>query len=422
MAEPPITLPLLALRNAVVFPRTTPTNLVVGRELHTTLLNGDLRHWTKVFAVLQKARNEVFPLEKDLHEIGVIATVDEVSTDEDTGNTRIRVTGQSRARITSVVQEQPSLVVEVVPLDEMIEDEGLATEQINTVRGRFLQYIDSDPRISETVKSSKMLKPNDLSATIDSIASVLLLDAPSKQEILEQVNVTSRAESLLKILDAEIEKADLREAIQIRVRNQVGKSQRDYYLREQMKAIQAEIGYDQEAQHSTGITPIFTSRVSRMDPNLCFVLMPFSQSWSDRLYFKLIRPTIEGLGLQCIRADNLTGQIIIEDIWTKINQCALIIADVTGRNPNVMYELGIVHTIGKPTILLTQEIDNIPFDFAHLRHYSYQDNIDGFTELGTMLREVATQMFKDRYGIKLAERSQAQASLVSPGDLPGHSN
>ena len=131
----------------------------------------------------------------------------------------------------------------------------------------------------------------------------------------------------------------------------------------------------------------------------------FPEPWSDRLYYKLIRPTIESLGLQCIRADNLTGQIIIEDIWTKINQCGIIVAEVTGRNPNVMYELGIVHTIGKPTILITQQIQDIPFDFAHLRHYPYEDNIDGFRELSDTLREVAIQVFKNTYGVNLVAKS-----------------
>lgn len=145
------------------------------------------------------------------------------------------------------------------------------------------------------------------------------------------------------------------------------------------------------------LNPIFTSRISQIDPKLCFVLMPFKESWSDRVYAKYIRDNIEALGLQCLRADNLTGRIFIEDIWTKINQSAFIIADVTTTNPNVMYELGIAHTIGKPVILITQDITQIPFDFTHLRHYTYTDNADGKDMFSERLRAVIPEIYKEFY-------------------------
>ena len=143
--------------------------------------------------------------------------------------------------------------------------------------------------------------------------------------------------------------------------------------------------------------PIFNSRISHVDLNLCFVLMPFGQDWSDRVYKMLLRETIESLGLQCIRADNLTGTIIMEDIWTKINQAAFIVADVTERNPNVMYELGIVHSIGKPAILITQDLKKIPFDFKHLRHYDYNDNAESFLRFSKRLKEIVKELYKTYY-------------------------
>ncbi|MBN2347816.1 MAG: hypothetical protein JXJ22_03200 [Bacteroidales bacterium] len=142
---------------------------------------------------------------------------------------------------------------------------------------------------------------------------------------------------------------------------------------------------------------IFGSKIEQVDIGLCFVLMPFTEEWSDRVYKRYIRENIESMGLQCLRADNLSGQIIIEDIWVKINQAALIIADVTGRNPNVMYELGIAHTIGKPVILITQEIDKIPFDFTHLRHYEYEDNVTGQESFSNHLKSVIPKMYKNYY-------------------------
>ncbi|CAD5277537.1 MULTISPECIES: hypothetical protein [unclassified Imperialibacter] len=148
---------------------------------------------------------------------------------------------------------------------------------------------------------------------------------------------------------------------------------------------------------SINFSPIFQSKIEHIDLSLCFVLMPFTQGWSNRVYRKLIKPMVESFGLQCLRADNLTGPIVIEDIWAKINQSAFIIADVTGRNPNVMYELGLVHTIGKPAILITQEIDKIPFDFTHLRHHPYADDIEGFEAFGEKLEELIYALYRENF-------------------------
>jgi len=147
--------------------------------------------------------------------------------------------------------------------------------------------------------------------------------------------------------------------------------------------------------------PIFKSSVSQIDKNLCFVIMPFSETWSERVYLKLIRPAVEGIKLQCLRADNLSGPIVIEDIWIKINQSAFIIADVTNKNPNVMYELGIVHAIGKPAILITQDISQIPFDFTHLRHYEYKDNLDGFEKLSKELPNIIRSVYFENYKLEI---------------------
>lgn len=155
--------------------------------------------------------------------------------------------------------------------------------------------------------------------------------------------------------------------------------------------------YSSYKESSLSISPIFRSRIESVNAGLCFVLMPFKENWSDRVYKMLIKQNAEALGLQCMRADNLNGPIIIEDIWTQINQAGIIIADVTGKNPNVMYELGIVHTLGKPAILITQDINNIPFDFAHLRHYEYADNAESFTSFGNKITEVIREMHKANY-------------------------
>ncbi len=134
------------------------------------------------------------------------------------------------------------------------------------------------------------------------------------------------------------------------------------------------------------IDPIFNSRETRIDQGLIFTLMPFTEKWSDRIWQKIIKPICKDEGMKPIRADDLYGQDIMEDVWKGIVTSKIVIADITGRNPNVFYELGIAHTIGKPVILLTQASDDIPFDLNRYRHIIYEDNIDGCEQLGIKLK------------------------------------
>lgn len=105
--------------------------------------------------------------------------------------------------------------------------------------------------------------------------------------------------------------------------------------------------------------------------NLCFVMMPFRPE-TDHLYHSLIRPAIELNGLVALRADEIaaTGSIT-EQIRVAIQQSRLCVADVSARNPNVLYEVGIAHALGKPTVLLTQEVNDLPADIHQFRYIQY---------------------------------------------------
>ena len=96
-----------------------------------------------------------------------------------------------------------------------------------------------------------------------------------------------------------------------------------------------------------------------VDPHLCFVLMPFTEAF-DRYYKTILKPTVESTGFRCVRADGIYGQAIMTDIWDSIWQAAVVIADVTGKNPNVNYELGICHALGVPTVIITQSLKHVP--------------------------------------------------------------
>ena len=120
------------------------------------------------------------------------------------------------------------------------------------------------------------------------------------------------------------------------------------------------------------VVPIFRERGFVFDDKLVFVLMPFGEPWSDRIWEALQRIII-GLGLRPERADNRHGPVVTEDIWRGIVEARVVLADVTGWNPNVFYELGVAHTLGKDTIMITQPIARLPFDTQGFRHAIYSD-------------------------------------------------
>jgi len=174
------------------------------------------------------------------------------------------------------------------------------------------------------------------------------------------------------------------------------------------KIIDRQLIYDEEEAHEGDLIqfslpeieetkhPFFRSQIRSVDKKLAFVLMPFSQPWSNNVW-NTIRLSVEDLGIQCLRADLLYGPIVIEDIWIKIHQSAFIIADVTGTNPNVMYEIGLVHAIGKHSVLLCQETEHIPFDFRHLRHFFYQYSEESVTGISGNLKNAINHIYQEHY-------------------------
>jgi len=112
--------------------------------------------------------------------------------------------------------------------------------------------------------------------------------------------------------------------------------------------------------------------------NTCFVLMPFG-NYFDTYYAKVIKPSVAKGGLVAVRADEIYGAgAIIDDIHRSILNASICIADVTGRNPNVSYELGMAHALGKPVLIITQDIKDIPFDYQHLRAITYDPRSFGW--------------------------------------------
>jgi hypothetical protein len=130
---------------------------------------------------------------------------------------------------------------------------------------------------------------------------------------------------------------------------------------------------------------------SPVDEKLCFVIMPFRQPF-DRHYEKIIQPAITAAGLIPLRGDKIYGtQPIIRDIWKNIRRSRIIVADVSGRNPNVNYELGLAHALGKCTVIISCKLRDIPFDYRHLRCILYDSSTRAgaeklFTDLTNNIR------------------------------------
>lgn len=146
------------------------------------------------------------------------------------------------------------------------------------------------------------------------------------------------------------------------------------------------------------VKPIFGPVKYALDPRLVFVLMPFTEALTE-VYTSVIKPVVEGsnFNLVCKRADEIkSNKSIMEDVWKSICEAQLIIADLTNLNPNVMYELGIAHTLGKETILLYRKNNdiNFPFDLSHIRRIEYTDTIKGSKILEKELSETIDLILK----------------------------
>jgi hypothetical protein len=115
--------------------------------------------------------------------------------------------------------------------------------------------------------------------------------------------------------------------------------------------------------------------------------MPFASPF-DGIWQTVIRPTVHDSGDTCFRADDIFAPgPIINDIVRAIHDADYIIADLTEKNPNVYYELGLAHASGKPVILITQNIANLPFDLRHQRIIEYADTAAGAVRLRTILTQ-----------------------------------
>lgn len=154
-----------------------------------------------------------------------------------------------------------------------------------------------------------------------------------------------------------------------------------------------------DRHRSLVVNPWFGEVQSAPAPLDIFVLMPF-RSELGPVYDDHISAVARDLKLTVVRADDLSGAgAVVSQMWNAINGARVILADCTGRNPNVFYEMGIAHTIGKSVILIAQAPDDVPFDIQHLRYVQYEFTPRGMREFESKLRQaLITELDLDQTG------------------------
>ena len=233
-----IKMPMIPLRDVVIFPNTVST-LFVGREKSIFSLEDALRSNKKIFLIAQNSPSNEEPTIEDLPSIGTISTLLQMIKLPD-GTVKILVEGIQRAKLDTVSTSE-GYFAEIEKIEEMIEDSKYERDLLSTIKNQFTEFVSVSRKVSHEI-INQVESMGNLSKAVDIISSYIHLSVKDKQEILEKVNVIERAEFLSSLLEAQIELIEVEQRIRGRVRKQMEKSQKEYFLNEQIKAAQKELG------------------------------------------------------------------------------------------------------------------------------------------------------------------------------------
>ena len=230
--------PLLPLRDVVVFPHMV-VPLFVGREKSIQALEAAMEGSKEILLVAQKDASTDEPGPKDVFDMGTLATVLQMLRLPD-GTVKVLVEGNARASITGI-EEADFLTGQAVLMDEESLPEREEDVLTKTLMGEFEKFVKLSKKVPSEV-SNALTGINELERLVDTMAAHLDMRIPEKQELLEALDVRKRVDLLLGKLDGEIDLIEVEKRIRGRVKKQMERSQREYYLNEQMKAIQKEMG------------------------------------------------------------------------------------------------------------------------------------------------------------------------------------
>ncbi|WP_026915061.1 endopeptidase La [Christiangramia portivictoriae] len=237
----PETLPILPLRNTVLFPGVV-IPITAGRDASIKLIN-EANNGSKIIGVVSQKDEEVEnPTSKDINKVGVVARILRVLKMPD-GNTTVIIQGKKRFQITQVVTEEPYMnaTVAEVPDTRPEADNAEFGAIIESIKDLALQIIKGSPNIpSEASFAIKNIESN--SFLINFVSSNMSLSVSEKQKLLEMNDLKERALSTLKHMNTENQKLELKNDIQSKVQSDMSQQQREYFLHQQMKTIQEELG------------------------------------------------------------------------------------------------------------------------------------------------------------------------------------
>jgi ATP-dependent Lon protease len=236
-------LPLLPLRDVVVFPHMV-IPLFVGRPKSIKALEAAMEVGKSIMLVAQKNASKDEPSPEDIYEIGCVSNILQMLKLPD-GTVKVLVEGATRARITAITDGESHFSCELVPVDVVGEGSPENEALRRAILAQFDQYVKLNKKIPPEILAS-LSGIDDAGRLADTVAAHLPIKIEQKQGILETISVSERLEKLLTQIETELDILQVEKRIRGRVKRQMEKSQREYYLNEQVKAIQKELGEGEE--------------------------------------------------------------------------------------------------------------------------------------------------------------------------------
>ena len=232
-------LPVLPLRDVVVYPHMV-IPLFVGREKSIQALDTAMEGNKQIMLVAQRSAALDDPTVDDIYQIGTVATILQLLKLPD-GTVKVLVEGLERAQTVRYVESDKQFIAQIALLKSTLVSEREAEVLGRSVLNQFDQYVKLNNKIPPEVLSS-LASIEDVGRLSDTIAAHMTLKVDERQSLLELLNVRERLEKLMAIMESELDLLQVEKRVRGRVKRQMEKSQREYYLNEQMKAIQKELG------------------------------------------------------------------------------------------------------------------------------------------------------------------------------------
>ena len=232
-------IPILPLRDVVVYPHMV-IPLFVGREKSIQALEAAMDNDKQILLVAQKSAAQDEPTQEDLYQIGTVSSILQLLKLPD-GTVKVLVEGNKRARIVNFLGQEEYFTAQVKLLEDEVVDERESEVLIRSLTTQFDQYVKLNKKIPPEILTS-LSSIEEADRMVDTIAAHMSLKLDEKQKILEVIDIRDRVEHLMLLMESEIDLLQVEKRIRGRVKRQMEKSQREYYLNEQMKAIQKELG------------------------------------------------------------------------------------------------------------------------------------------------------------------------------------